>query len=150
MKNRTIAAVFAALSVVTGAHAAGQQDFAKAVEQRYRAVEAAIQARDGARWLTEFYSPEAVVVGEGSKETLRGHDALRPVVNGIVKETRSCTIRPDSTRQASADLGYSFVTYQCSPADAAAADYQVRALFVWKKTQAGWRVVAESYTMGSM
>lgn len=147
--KRMMLAALASLAVPLAANAA-DQDFARALDQRYRAVEAAIEAHDGARWFEEMYAADAVVTGEGTKEVLRGRDTLLPVVIEIAKSTRSCAIKPDAARQASALLGYSFATYHCSPADTAAADYQVRALFVWKKTPAGWRVVAESYTMGSM
>lgn len=147
--KRFMFATLAAMVLPCAAHGGGQ-DFAKALDERYRAVEAAIKARDGARWFDAMYTSDAVVTGEGAKDVLRGRDTLLPAVMDIVKNTRSCAIKPDSASQASADLGYSFATYHCSPADAAAADYQVRALFVWKKTRAGWRVVAESYTLGSM
>ncbi|NMF90838.1 nuclear transport factor 2 family protein [Aromatoleum petrolei] len=149
MMKRVVLAAMASMAVPLAAHAAGEE-FARALDQRYRAVEAAIEARDGARWYEEMYTADTVVTGEGTKEVLRGRAALLPVVMDIAKSTRSCAIKPDGARQASAGLGYSFATYRCSPADTSAADYEVRALFVWKKTRAGWRVVAESYTMGSM
>lgn len=149
MMKRLMLATLASIALPVAAHAAGQ-DFAKALDERYRAVEAAIKARDGARWFDAMYTADTVVAGEGTKDVLRGRNTLLPAVMDIVKNTRGCTIKPDSASRASADLGYSFATYHCSPADATAADYQVRALFVWKKTKAGWRVVAESYTMGSM
>lgn len=149
MMNRLMFVTLASMALPVAANAAGQ-DFAEALNERYRAVEAAIKARDGARWLEAMYASDAVVAGEGAKEVLRGREAVLPAVTDIVKNTRSCTIKPDAASQASADLGYSFVTFQCNPADTTAADYQVRALFVWKKTRAGWRVAAESYTMGSM
>ncbi|BAL24193.1 nuclear transport factor 2 family protein [Azoarcus sp. KH32C] len=131
------------------AHASGD-DFAKALDERYRAIESAIKARDSARWFEVQYAVDAVVTGEGAKQALRGRDGLMPVLNDILKNTRSCAIEPDAARQASTNLGYSFATFHCNPADTTAADYQVRALLVWKKTRAGWRVAAESYTMGSM
>lgn len=149
MMKRVVLAAMASMAVPIAAHAAGEE-FAKALDQRYRAVEAAIKARDGARWYEEMYTADTVIAGEGAKDVLRGRAALLPAVTDIVKNTRSCTIKPDSSHQASAKLGYSFATYHCSPADTSAADYEVRALFVWKKTRAGWRVVAESYTLGSM
>lgn len=149
MLKKLLLAAFASMAVPVVAYA-GSQDFAKELDGRYRAIEGAIKARDGARWFEEQYAVDAVVTGEGTKEVLRGRDGLMPVLNDLVKSTRSCAIKPDAARQASADLGYSFVTFHCSPAESAAADYQVRALLVWKKTRAGWRVAAESYTLGSM
>lgn len=150
MKYGFVAGGLAALTVCAGAGAAQPTDFERALDERYRAVEAAIEARDGARWFDELYSPNIVLVGEGTKEVVRGRAALMPVIDAIVKDTRACRIRPDGARKASADLGYSFVTYRCSPVDTSAPDYEVRALFVWERAKAGWRVVAETYTMGSM
>lgn len=147
--RRMMFAALASMAIPVATHAA-DQDFARALDERYRAVEAAIKTHDGASWFDEMYTTDTVVAGEGTKDVLRGRDALLPVVIDIARNTRDCAIKPDAARQTSADFGYSFATYLCSPADTAAANYQVRALFVWKKTPAGWRVVAESYTIGSM
>ncbi|QDF99778.1 hypothetical protein CJ010_15770 [Azoarcus sp. DD4] len=140
----------ATVAVSGSAFAAASTEFDKAVTERYRAVEAAIEARDGNRWFDVLYSKDIVLTGEGTKEVIRGRDALLPVIAGIVKGTASCKLIPDGARRSSGDIGYSFVTYDCKPADATAANYQVRALFVWQREKAGWRVVAESYTMGGM
>lgn len=140
-----------ALAIATVASAAGpDRAFDDALAERYRAVEAAIAARDGAAWFEALYDDAIVLAGEGSPATVRGRQALMPVIDEIVRTTRSCTLVPDAARGRSAGLAYSFVSYRCSPADAAAADYQVRALFVWKEGPKGWRVVAETYVMGAM
>ena len=132
------------------APALAAQDFSKAVEERYRAVEAAIAARDAKAWFEALYSPDIVLTGEGAASTIRGRAALMPVIEDIVKATRSCSLKGDPPARASQDLGYSFVTYACKASDPKSPDYQVRALYVWQRERAGWRVVAEMYQSGSM
>ena len=140
-----------ALAISASGGAAGpDQAFDDVLAARYRAVEAAIEARDGAAWFEALYDDSIVLAGEGSPATVRGRQALLPVIDEIVRTTRSCTLVPDAARDRSEGLAYSFVTYRCSPADASASDYQVRALFVWKEGAKGWRVVAETYVMGAM
>ena len=139
------------LAISANAGATGpDQAFDDMLAARYRAVEAAIDARDGAAWFEALYDDSIVLAGEGSPATVRGRQALMPVIDEIVRTTRRCTLVPDAARDRSAGLAYSFVTYRCSPADASASDYQVRALFVWKEGPKGWRVVAESYVMGAL
>lgn len=150
MKPKFLAASLVCLSVTGAALATNPTDFDKAVGERYRAVERAIEARDGERWFNELYNEDIVLTGEGTKEVIRGRGTLMPVIAEIVRTTRSCRLIPDGARQASGSLGYSFVTYDCTSDAPSATNYQVRALFVWQREKLGWRVVAESYTMGSM
>ncbi|MCK2086800.1 nuclear transport factor 2 family protein [Thauera aromatica] len=150
MKFPTLSALLAACALSSAAIADDAADFDAALAERYRAVEAAIEARDGARWFRELYDDDIVLTGEGSPAAVRGRAALMPVIAEIVRTTRSCTLTPDPARGQSGALGYSFVTYDCAPDDASAPRYQVRALFVWARKAPGWRVVAETYLMGRM
>lgn len=126
------------------------QDFHQAIEACYRAVEAAVEARDARAWFDAMYSEDIVITGEGEAGAVRGREALVPGIEGIVQAVRSCSIELDSATSASAELGYSFATYTCRPVDTAAPDFRVRALFVWRLESAGWRVVAEMYQTGRM
>lgn len=151
--KRRVGAVLGGLAIAAsaGAAAAGPDaGFDDALATRYRAVEAAIAARDGAQWFDALYDDSIVLAGEGSPATVRGRQALLPVLDEIVRTTRRCALEPDAARGRSGSLGYSFVTYRCTPADGAAPDYAVRALFVWREGPQGWRVVAETYLMGAM
>lgn len=152
MKAR-LCAVLGGLAIAVSAGATAAEPaagFDDALAARYRAVEAAIAAGDGARWFDALYDDSIVLAGEGSAATVRGRQALLPVLDEIARTTRSCTLAPDAARGHSGSLGYSFLTYRCTPADGTAPDYAVRALFVWRKGPQGWRVVAETYLMGAM
>src|SRR5690606_12595648 len=108
-----------ALAISASGGAAGpDQAFDDLLAARYRAVEAAIEARDGAAWFEALYDDSIVLVGEGSPATVRGRQALMPVIDEIVRTTRSCTLVPDAARDRSEGLAYAFVTYRCSPVDA--------------------------------
>ncbi|HRP75483.1 MAG TPA: nuclear transport factor 2 family protein [Rhodocyclaceae bacterium] len=150
MKHTLTAGVFTFLSLAGSLAHADTNGFPRALQERYDAVEEAIKARDGERWFAELYSEDIVLFGEGASNVIRGRAELMPVIEEIVNATQKCTIVPDAALQTSGTLGYSFVTYDCVASDAAASTYQVRALFVWRREQVGWRVVAEGYTMGSM
>lgn len=150
MKYTLTVGVFTLLGLAGSLAHADTNGFPRVLQERYDAVEDAIEARDGERWFAELYSDDIVLFGEGTSNVVRGRTELMPVLAEIVNATRKCTIVPDAALQTSGTLGYSFATYDCVASDASASTYQVRALFVWRREPIGWRVVAEGYTMGSM
>lgn len=124
--------------------------FEKALAKHYQDAVLHVGAKDAGRWAKQMYSKDVILVGEGYKGPVRGERELMPVLEGLVKEIRRCTIKPDKSDAGRGDIAYSYATWTCTPEKAGEADFSVRALYVWKRGAEGWKVVAEMYGMGEM
>lgn len=143
---KTLRGLVVAATLMMGTEMAMADDTAALVE-RLEATESAVNAKDAKAWAEAMYADNVVVVGEGSEQPIRGLDALMPVMEEIVAGATSCSIEMNDAA-VGAEQASTFATWNCTPTEG--EPYQVRALYVWEQQDAGWRVVAEMYGMGSM
>ncbi len=105
---------------------------------------------------TEFarmlYAPDVIVAGEGWPRAIRGIEAFLPELTALLQgwgpradlEFRIVDPVIDGENTATTLVDVHVAQRGSMPA---AEDYRV--FYAWRRTTAGWRVVAEMYTSGS-
>lgn len=116
------------------------------IAAKYQLSERAFADNNVQVLLDQFYATDVYVVGEGSAP-LNGHEQLAPVLKQLVEGAQKIELTSQRANHKSADTVYDFVNYRVFPSDGS-ADFNVRSLLVWKKTQGDWRVTADMYTFG--
>jgi hypothetical protein len=96
-----------------------------------------------------MYVDETEITGEGVPELYTGHQALVGLVGHLMEISKSTTIDLNRFRQLTDDVAYTWVTWNVTPADSS-APFQMKSLFVWKKTGNDWRIVADMFANGAM
>lgn len=96
-----------------------------------------------------MYVDETEITGEGVAELYSGHEALVGLVGHLMESSKSTTIELNRFKQLSDDVAYTWVTWNVAPADSS-SPFQMKSLFVWKKTGSDWRIVADMFANGAM
>jgi uncharacterized protein (TIGR02246 family) len=122
----------------------------KAIRERISALEKAWEKGDAAFAASQVYGTDAVIQGEGQKETVHSAAAVLDVVTHLMADSRQVRLDIHSIRILGPAAAHSWVTWQVTPKAAGEKPFAVRALFVWSKGREGWRIRADMYSMGSM
>jgi hypothetical protein len=124
--------------------------FDRGIASVYRAVETAIKKGDSEAVYKKLYREGAVVAAEGAPQVARDKKSLMAIIDDVLKSTRDCVIAPDSAREVSGKLAYSFVTYKCVPVGSRERNLIYRGVYIWSNDGKDWRVLGEIFGSGSM
>ncbi len=105
---------------------------------------------DAARFVAEFYTPDAVGTMQGAATAWRGTSALTGLMTGVMQTYQSVDYHIDSTHTMSRDAAYQFVVLDAVPVDATKPHDMLKCLYVWQKLSAGWRVAADMCSAGDL
>lgn len=112
-----------------------------AVEQ----LQAGCQAHD-VEAVTNLFTEDATVSGEGAPSLVEGHDQLRPVLGFMFEHTPKLTITIHQKTQVSAESVLTWLQWSSPSADGSTVNF--RSLTVWRKTTDGWKIVSDFYGQG--
>lgn len=124
--------------------------FDRGIANVYKAVEAAIKKGDSEAVYKKLYREGAVVAAEGTLQVARDKKSLMAIIDDLLKSTKDCVIAPDSAREVSGKLAYSFVTYKCIPVGSHERNLIYRGVYIWSNDGKDWRVLGEIFGSGSM
>jgi len=135
------------LSLSSGAAetAAGQ-----AIRERLDALEKAWAKGDAAYAASQVFGTDAMIQGEGQKETIQTPAAVLDVMSHLMEGSKQIRLTVHSVRVLAPGVAHSWVTWHLTPKALADKPFEVRSLFVWTKGKEGWRIRADSYSMGAM
>lgn len=122
----------------------------QAIRERIAALEKAWAKGDAAFVATQVYGADAVIQGEGQKETIQTAAGVLDVVQHLVADSRGVQLDIHSVKPLGATAALSWVTWHVTPKAADQKPFDVKALFVWSKGKDGWRIRADMYTFGRM
>lgn len=122
----------------------------RAIRERLAALEKAWAKGDAAFVASQVYGPDAVIHGEGQKETIRTAAGVLDVVKHLMADSARVKLDLHSVRRLGPAAAHSWVVWHVTPKAAGEAPFDVRALFVWTKGRGGWRIRADMYSMGGM
>lgn len=122
----------------------------KAIRERISALEKAWERGDAAFAASQVYGTDAVIQGEGQKETVQSAAAVLDVIAHLMADSRQVRLDIHSIRVLGPAAAHSWVTWHVTPKASDAKPFAVRALFVWSKGRDGWRIRADMYSMGTM
>lgn len=149
---RTIRIFAAALGLgllSIGAGAAGDEA-ERAIRERLAALEKAWEQGDAAYAASQVYGTDAVIHGEGQKETVQSAAAVQDAIAHLMADSARVRLDIHSIRRLGPAAAHSWVVWHVTPKAAGEAPFDVRALFVWTKGRDGWRIRADMYSMGGM
>lgn len=121
-----------------------------AIRERIAALEKAWAQGDAAFVARQVYGTDAVIQGEGQKETVQTAAGVLDVVKHLMADSARVKLDIHSVRVLGPAAAHSWVVWHVTPKAAGEKDFDVRALFVWTKGQDGWRIRADMYSMGGM
>lgn len=96
----------------------------------------------------QLYTAETQITGPGTDPVAQGPQQLTELVNFLVSDSKSATIRIDHTQALGKDSAYTWVTWEVLPKEGDA--FKMKSLFVWMNTEKGWRLVADMYAEGEI
>ncbi|WP_413044085.1 DUF4440 domain-containing protein [Pseudomonas sp. YJ42] len=128
--------------------AADADTLKQALRERLDVVEARWEQNDAKGIVAEAYVPETEITGEQTEPLFTGTEALTSLVESLVADSTTATIRLDRVTPLGADSAYTWVTWDVQPN--AGEPFQMKSLFVWKRMPQGWRIVADMYASGSV
>jgi ketosteroid isomerase-like protein len=113
----------------------------------------ALRAGAGAGEFSELlYAPDLVVVGEGWPRAIRGVEAFLPDLAALLDgwgPNADLTFTIVDPVFADGDVATTLVAVYVAPQKPTASAEHYRVVYAWKRTERGWRVAAEMYTVGS-
>ena len=119
-----------------------------ALQERVDAGNAAVAQKDGPGWNREMYAPDVVILGEGLPEPVRGRVAADALIAELLASGAMDDRRIEiTTADGAGEFAFTLIRFHhmVDPADEGA-----RALYVWRKSPEGWRVVADMYQTGNL
>lgn len=122
----------------------------RAIRERLAALEQAWEKGDAAFVAGQVYGADAVIQGEGQKETVQGAAGVLDVVSHLMADSARVKLDIHSIRRLGPTAAHSWVVWHVTPKAAGEKAFDVRALFVWTRGPEGWRIRADMYSMGKM
>ncbi|WP_455286852.1 YybH family protein [Cupriavidus necator] len=135
-------------SVGVRAADAGSEAIDKALRQQLRIIEQKWQSGDAKGLVDAAYTEQTSITGEGTPELYVGKAQLHTLVSGLLSEPSSAAITVKRTQVLNPNAAYTWVTWDVRPKNAGQKPFQMKSLFVWARTGAGWRIVADMYANG--
>jgi len=124
--------------------------FKKAIRQLYGIKESAWTRRDVESIVTRFYAPDAVSVGEGDPNTLKGTKQFREAYTQLLEDITS--VRIESVRSVvNGNAGWDWANFYATVKPEKAAEYPpspVRILFLFSKENGRWICKGDIFVKG--
>jgi ketosteroid isomerase-like protein len=130
------------------------KDIREEISASLRAAAAALaRGADTEEFAGLLYAEEIIVLGEGWPTAIRGLSSFMPqlsIINQGWGKRPRLTFRLVEPAVVGESAAASFTEVTCRPDLPGAEDILYRVLYVWKRTERGWRVVLEWYSEGSV
>lgn len=139
--------IFGMIGVSMNALAATSE---KEIRDKVTSLEQAWSRGDVDFVVTNVFSTEAVIQGEGQKTAIKTAADIRQVMNKLVGDSRSLKMTIHLLQPLGNQAAMTWVVWHVTPKAEGEAPFDVRSLFVWRKQANGWRIVADSYSFGGM
>ena len=144
-----VSALILSLNLPLAAVAAGSEAEI-AIRERIAALEKAWAKGDAEFVATKVYARDAVIQGEGQKETIHTAEGVKKIINQLVSDSKSVKLDIYAINTLGPSSANSWVTWHVTPKASSEKPFDVRALFVWTKGKQGWRIRADMYSLGGM
>lgn len=142
---KLLASITLLVFVNISAHAASLDS---EIQERLKLIEQDWNNGKAETLIKEIYLPETQIAGEGSDQLFESPEAISQLVTGLVKDNKHVTLALEGTRQLASDAALSWVVWTVTPAASNAEPFKMKSLFVWKKQDGKWRIVADMFTSG--
>jgi uncharacterized protein (TIGR02246 family) len=124
--------------------------FKKAIRQLYDIKESAWTKGDVESIVTRFYAPDAVSVGEGDPNTLKGTNQFREAYTELLRDITS--VRIESVRSVvNGNAGWDWANFYAAVKPEKAREYPpspVRILFLFSKEKGRWICKGDIFVNG--
>jgi uncharacterized protein (TIGR02246 family) len=124
--------------------------FKRAIRKLYDLKEKAWAAGDAETIVTEFYSADAISVGEGDPNTMVGREQFRAAYQIYVKDVPS--VRIESVRSyVNGNAGWDWANFYSNPKPEKKSLYPpspIRILFTWAKENGRWICKGDIFVNG--
>jgi hypothetical protein len=131
-------------------HSAELASFKAAIRKLYDIKEGAWKKGDFESIVTRFYAADAVSVGEGDLNTMKGVDEFRKTYRQLVQDITS--VRIESVRSVvNGNAGWDWANFYASVKPQRAKDYPqtpVRILFLFSKEHGRWICKGDIFVSG--
>lgn len=97
----------------------------------------------------DYYTEDAMIAGEQMPTPARGTAEIEPLVAYLISEFPKAELAVDSIIAESDEQVSTWVLWTLPGNDASAPPATVRSLFVWVRTDEGWKVKADMYSFGA-
>lgn len=132
------------------------EDFAMSnLDQLHDALQAQLnqlrtlwQRKDAAGIYQALYTPDTEITGAGTPELFTGEAALTQLVSELVSGSPDAKIDINHVRALGDDAAYTWVTWLVSQEQG--EPFQMKSLFLWRKVDGAWRIVADFYAEGTI
>lgn len=133
--------------------AAGHPPLEKALQARLDECYGPIWARgDAAAFVREFLTDDAVLTASDGPKVWQGEAQSLELIKDLMKAISSIKAKAVYTRVLGPNAAFQFVSFQITARDPKqqASIGTAKSLYVWIKTQQGWRVAADHYSFAGM
>jgi uncharacterized protein (TIGR02246 family) len=159
MSRHIIAGILACLIIASSrgadapaASSPASDSFKQAIRKLYDLKEKAWAAGDAESIVTQFYSADAVSVGEGDPETMVGRAQFRKAYQQYVKDVPH--IRIESVRTyVNGNAGWDWANFYSEPKPDKKSLYPpspIRIVFLWAKEQGHWICKGDIFVNGKL
>lgn len=119
-----------------------------ALQARLDLLQQLWECRDGDAIVRELYTEDTEITGAGSDALYHGSAQLRELLAVLVNDSRGASIRIDRLTELADSAAYTWVTWRVLPLQGEA--FSMKSLFVWRRVEGDWRVVADMYAEGEI
>jgi len=105
---------------------------------------------DAAKFVSEFLTDDVVITASDSPAVWAGNVQSTKLIAELLAAYPRITATAVWTAPLGSEAAYQFVVFQLMPADEKAAPVTAKSLYVWVKTENGWRVAADHYSYVGM
>ncbi len=138
-------------ALAAGAARADDNALAAAFGERFAAVTGDIWAnKQAAKFVSEFYTKDAVGTMEGATTVYRGADALTKLMGPFMENYQPMQFHSYRITGLGAKAASQFVLIDVIPKDPKATTLHFKCLYAWTKTSQGWRVASDLCATGGM
>ncbi|TDG02871.1 nuclear transport factor 2 family protein [Paraburkholderia guartelaensis] len=103
-----------------------------------------------AEGVAAVYSDNAIVTGQDTPVAALGHTAIVAKVKELMGDAKSTKISIFKAEKLNENAALTWVTWEVEPKASAEEPFATKSLFVWKKIDGVWLIVADMYAMGPM
>jgi hypothetical protein len=120
-----------------------------ALKERLSFIENAWNQGQADKLVKEIYLPQTQIAGEGSDDLYEGV-SVSNLVSELVKDNKMVKLQLIDVQALANDAALSWVQWHVTPTNGSTPAFDMKSLFVWKRSHGQWRIVADMYTSGNL
>lgn len=149
IKKLSAVLLLTAVSLGTTCTQALASDARQRIDDKLQGIASLWPKKDAKAVVEKVYTEQTEITGEGVNELYKGKAQLTVLVSHLMEGSRSTIIHLDRLQQIGDDAAYSWVTWDVTPVGNE-APFKMKSLFVWKKEQGDWFIVADMFASGAI